>query len=198
MSAPGLPPGPHLDLLLEALDAEAGAQRALLEGDAPTATRMFQAASRRYRASFECAPPASYGRLVGMLKAAIIAGDPVDAATFARHSMIAANPSPTVGYATAIAALVEGDEPTVRAGVAMMRGGDAPFARAADAIAALVDADRAAYERACRAIVADFEARAEHLTGVALAATALMLERLAADRDLACHPESALMPAPTG
>ncbi len=197
MTAPKrLPPGPHLDLLMEALDAEAGAQRALLDGDTPTAAHMFDAAARRYRASYECAPPASYGRLVGMLKAAIIAGSPADAVAFARQALADAAATPTAGYAIAIAALVDGDGETARRGAELMRGGDERFARTADAITALVDGDGAAYEQSCRAIVTDFEERSEHLTGVAIADTAVVLEILAADRGLACHPVSPVMPVP--
>ena len=50
------------------------------------------------------------------------------------------------------------------------------------------------YAAAVRAIVADFESRDEHLTGVPVADTALMLERLAEARGLAAHPASALLP----
>ena len=196
MTGKRLPPGPHLDLLLEALDAEAGAQRALLDGDTATATHLFDAASRRYRASYECAPPGSYGRLVGMLKAAIIAGDPTDAAAFARAALADADATPTAGYAIAIAALVAGDGETARRGVELMSAGDERFVRTAAAITALVDGDRAAYDQACGAIVADFEARSEHLTGVAIADTAVMLEAIASERGFACHPVSSVMPAP--
>jgi hypothetical protein len=44
-------------------------------------------------------------------------------------------------------------------------------------------------------IVADFEGRSEHLTGVPIADTALMLERFAERRGLAARPSSALLPA---
>lgn len=196
MTGKRLPPGPHLDLLLEALDAEAGAQRALLDGDTANAVHMFEAAARRYRASFECAPPASYGRLVGMLKAAILGGDAAEAARYTRQALADADATPTAGYAGAIAALVLGDDDAARGGAGLMRDGDERFARAADAISALVDRDHADYARACRAIVADFESRSEHLTGIAIADTAAMLEVLAAERGMACHPESVLMPAP--
>ena len=76
-----------------------------------------------------------------------------------------------------------------------MRAGSAAFGRAADAIEALADGDDEAYAAAARAIVADFEGREEHLTGVPVADTALMLERLAEPRGLAAHPRSALLPA---
>ena len=76
-----------------------------------------------------------------------------------------------------------------------MREGSPAFGRAADAIEALADGDGERYAAAVRAIVADFEARDEHLTGVPIADTALMLERLAEHRGIAAHPASALLPA---
>jgi hypothetical protein len=77
-----------------------------------------------------------------------------------------------------------------------MRTGSPPFVRAADAIDALVDRDGDRYAAALGTIVADFEGREEHLTGVPIADTALMLERLAAARGIACGPVSPLMPPP--
>lgn len=189
-----LPPGPHLDLLMEALDAEGGAQRALLAGDRETAQHMFDAAVRRYRASWECAPPHSYGRLIGMLKAAVLGGDPVDAASYAREALRGAEDTPPAHYAAAIAALVDGDDSLAREHVSGMRGGDAAFARAADAVAALADRDGSMYAAACHAIVADFEGRSAHLTGVPIADTAAMFEIFAEARGIACRPQSALMP----
>ena len=55
--------------------------------------------------------------------------------------------------------------------------------------------DTAAYRAAVDAIVADFAARSEHLTGVPIADTALMLERLAAERGMAAGVRSPLLPA---
>ena len=83
MSAGTLPPGRHLDLLLSALGVEERAQRALLSGDAEAARRDFEHAADLYRLSWRVAPPRSYGRLIGMMKAAIIHGDAHDEAT--RH-----------------------------------------------------------------------------------------------------------------
>lgn len=191
-----LPPGPHLDLLMEALDAEAGAQRALMAGDAESARPMFEAASRRYRASFECAPPASYGRLVGMLKAAVIAGEAADAADYARAAVEGADPTPTASYVRAIVALIDGDDPLAEDAAASMRSGDAAFGRAADVVEALVRRDGAGYRDACAAILVDFEGREEHLTGVPIADTAVMFESFAGARGMACHPRSPLMPGP--
>ena len=76
-----------------------------------------------------------------------------------------------------------------------MRAGSPAFGRAADAIEALAGGDAEAYAAAVRAIVADFEAREEHLTGVPVADTALMLERLAEPRGLAAHPRARCCPS---
>jgi uncharacterized protein YbjT (DUF2867 family) len=75
-----------------------------------------------------------------------------------------------------------------------MREGSPPFARAAEAIDALAAGDAERYAGAVRAVVADFEGRGEHLTGVPIADTALMLERLAAARGLAAGVTSPLLP----
>jgi hypothetical protein len=136
-----LPEGAHADRLREAIEAEARGHRALLAGE-PAAAALERAAAL-YRASWEAAPPRSFGRLIGMLKAAVIAGDAADAAAYAREAVPEAD-SPPSSYV--------------------------------------------------RAIVADFEQRDEHLTGVPIADTALMLERLAAERGMASGPTSPLLP----
>jgi hypothetical protein len=76
-----------------------------------------------------------------------------------------------------------------------MRNGSPPFVRAADAIDGLLDHDADRYTAAVAEIVADFEGREEHLTGVPIADTALMLERLAEARGMASQPVSPLLPA---
>ncbi|MEA2197852.1 MAG: hypothetical protein QOJ25_1903 [Solirubrobacteraceae bacterium] len=187
--------GPHLDLLREAIAVEGRAQRALLEGDETSAADAFLEASRLYRESWELASPTAFGRLIGMLKAAVIAGDASAAAAYARTQIPDPPESAPSSYALAIAALVEGDEGTARAASAGMRSGSPPFLRAADAIDGLLDRDTVRYAAAIRAIVADFEGREEYLTGVPIADTALMFERLAVARGMACAPESPLLPA---
>lgn len=188
-----LPEGVHADLLREAIAVEGVGHRALLAGD-PAYRDALREAARLYRASWEAAPPASYGRLIGMLKAAVIAGDGVAEAAYVRDRIVEAESAPA-SYACAMAALVQGDDAAAVEGAAGMRAGSPAFVRAADAIAALARRDGGAYASAVQAIVADFEQRGEHLTGVPIADTALMLERLAAVRGLACRPRSALLPA---
>jgi hypothetical protein len=185
--------GPHLDALREAVVLDGAAQRLLLDGD-PGAPDALRQAAARYRDSWELAPPRSFGRLVGMLKASVLAGDAAGAARYAREQVADAD-SPTSSYVLAVAALVLGDDDVAVALADGMRAGDAAFGRAADAIAALGAADAEAYAAAVRSVVADFEGRAEHLTGVPIADTGLMLERLAEARGVAVHPSSALLPA---
>jgi hypothetical protein len=190
-----LPEGPHLDVLREAIAVEAGGQRALLDGDDAAARQALQEAARRYRVSWELAPPASFGRLIGALKAAVLAGTATEMAVYVRRQIPDPVPgSPAAAYARAIAALVGGDDAGAAAEAEAMRAGSPAFGRAADAIVALAHGQREAYAAAVRAIVGDFEARDAHLTGVPIADTALMLERLAAPRGLAVEPASALLP----
>ena len=68
------------------------------------------------------------------------------------------------------------------------------FARTGRALAALATSDSPAYAAALADIVADFEARDRHLSGVAVADTALVLERLAGARGMAVRPQSPLVP----
>ncbi len=187
--------GAHLDLLREAIATEGRAQRALLAGAAGTGRIVMRQASQLYRASLEQAPPGSYGRLIGMLKAAVIAGDARDEAAYARGQLPESADSPPAHYAVAIAALAQGDDTAARTAAAGMRSGSPAFARAANAISALAENDPHSYAEAVGAIVADFERRDQHLTGVPIADTALMLERFAEARALACRPDSSLLPA---
>ena len=75
----------------------------------------------------------------------------------------------------------------------MLAAGDA-FDRTGRALAALARSDAAAYAAALAEIVADFETRDQHLSGVPVADTALVLERLAGARGSAARPQSALVP----
>jgi hypothetical protein len=89
---------------------------------------------------------------------------------------------------------MQGDDERAEPAAGAMAGGGDAFARTADAIAALARADAGAYRGAIAAILTDFESRADHLTGVPIADTAAVLERLAEVRGLAARPDSPLMP----
>jgi hypothetical protein len=113
-----------------------------------------------------------------MLKAAVLGGGGDAEAVIVSRLLPEGGSSPTSWYAVAIAALIRGDAPlALRGADAMREGGDA-FARAADAIAAIAGRDDAAARRAIALIEDDFAARDAHLTGVAIADTAMLLATL--------------------
>jgi hypothetical protein len=184
----------HRALQAAAVEADADAQRRLLAGDEAGAEAFLRESERLYRESWEAAPPGGYGRLVGMLKAAILRGDATGAATYARDALADQIESPTAAYALALACLSAGDDPAGRLAAGRMAAGGEAFERTADALAALARRDEAAYASALRAVLADFEARDLHLTGVPIADTALVLERLAERRGLQQRPVSPLLP----
>ena len=72
----------HRLLQAAAVEADAAAQRCLLSGDRAGAEPYLRIAEQRYRESWEAAPPGGYGRLVGMLKAAILRRDAAAAAAY--------------------------------------------------------------------------------------------------------------------
>ncbi len=196
------------ELLREAIGFDRLAQQALLRGDAARSRTLFRAAAERYRASWEAAGPRAYGRLIGLLKSSILWGEGGHAAGYVRTQLGGAGfrppvtasgdiqaTSPPACYALALATLAQGDDEAALPAIEGMRAGeDEAFARTADALHALASGDRGAYAAAVEAIVADFAAREVHLTGVAFADTAVMLERLAAPRGMAVRPASAVMP----
>jgi hypothetical protein len=182
-------------LMQEAVATEADGHRALLSGDDDAGRELMRRAAALYRESWEAAGPRAFGRLIGMQKAAVIAGGASEEAHYARGELAPDGDSPPSWYALAIAALVEGDDDLARRAAEGMREGPDAFVRAADAIAALADRDANRYAAAVAAIVNDFEQRDEHLTGVPIADTALMLERIAAERGMAARPASELLPA---
>ena len=185
----------HRELQAHAVEADATAQRYLLTGDRVAAEPFLHASELLYRASWDVAPPGGYGRLVGMLKAAILRGVAAPrAAAFVREELGDTGGSPTAAYALALACLaLDDDAAAADAAAEMAAGGDA-FERTAAALAALAERDEAAYAAALDAVIADFEARDLHLTGVPIADTALVLEELAEPRGLAQHPASPLLP----
>ncbi len=118
-----LPEGPHLDRMREAIAAEARGHRA------PAARRRRgggagDARGRRLLPRLLGArAAASWGRLIGMLKAAVIAGDAsLGGASFARERVRPMTDSPAAAYATAIAALVQGEDAAARARASGWRG----------------------------------------------------------------------------
>jgi hypothetical protein len=189
--------GPHRDLMLQAIAREGEAHRAALDGDREAAVTAYAGAIELYRRSWELAPPKSYGRLVGLLKASVLGGAAEQGAAYVRGQLAAeaaGEPSATAGYVLAVAALVGGDDERAARFAGAMRGASEAHDRTADAIAALAIGDGVAYRAAVEAIVADFGARESHLTGVAIADTAAMLEAIAGERGVAAGLGGPLLP----
>jgi hypothetical protein len=131
-----------------------------------------------------------------MLKSAILAGRGDQYTVYVTSAIPDQDvTSPPAAYTRALCALAAGDDNGAAHWAEVMRAGSGAFERTAEAIAALATNDKRAYERALTAIVRDFEQRGNHLTGVAIADTALMLDELAARRGMRAGVRSPLMPA---
>ena len=170
----------HEDAMREAIAADGDAQRALLAGE--RRARAAAARGRAYRASWEAAPPRSFGRLVGYAKASILAGE--NPAPYVREQLGDEATRRPPAWALALAALSRTATTTRRR--APPRGCAPARTRSAappDAVTALAAARPRGVRggRAARSSTTS-RRREEHLTGVPIADTALVLDRLAERR----------------
>ena len=172
----------------------------LMQGRRAEAVGWFTRSAQRYRESYEHAPAGSWGRLIGALKARILAGDEAGAradAAWVLAEQAGGSASPVGRYAAALAALVLDDDQQAGALAASLRNEpEEAFPRpVAEALAALARRDGPAYGRAARAVLASFESRDAHLEDIPVADTVLVLEALAQRRGLAAGLRSDLLPA---
>ena len=182
----------------EAIAHEGAAHERMLAGDRAGAAGDLRRAAGAYRASWAAATAGTgYGRLIGLVKCTVLAGDPAEAADAAAYvrAEVGLADSPAASYASGLAALVDGDDRAALAAAERMRPAGDAFARAGEAVAALAGHDGPAYSAAIEAIVADFAARDAHLTGVPIADTALVLDTLAARRGMSSGVISPLLPS---
>ena len=171
----------------------------LMQGRPGDASAWLTRSAERYRESFVGAPPESWGRPVGAVKARLLAGDREGAAADARWALAAGaaeSASPIGRYAGALAYLVLGadQEAAVTAGSLQREAPDAFPAPVADALAALAARDSPAYDAAIRAVLRSFEDRDAYLEDAAVADTALVLQALAKPRALTITLSSPLLP----
>ena len=117
---------------------------------------------------------------------AILAGDGGRAPATRAVAETAGADSPAAAYVRALALVALGRVPDP---TPLLDAGP-EFARTGRALAAIAAADGRGYAAALREILDDFEAREQHLTGVAFADTAAVLERLAEPRGIAVHPRA--------
>jgi len=156
-------------------------------------------AAARWRESWDTAPPDSWGRPIGAVKAMLIAGRDAEVEELARWTLelgAATAASPIGRYAGALALLALERWPEARHVAAGLRGRDDFPPRVADALAAIAAEDRLGYAEAVEDVVASFESREEYLEDVAVADTALALQALAAKRGIAHElPSSPVLPS---
>jgi hypothetical protein len=180
-------------------NAAGGAGLALLmDGRRDEAGSWFARAAERYRESFPEAPPGSWGRPIGAVKARLLAGDWDGARAGAEWALDVDSrdaESPIGRYAACLALLVldHDDEALVQA--ASIQGRDDFPADVADALAALALRDVKAYEKAIRSVLLSFETREEYLEDIPVADTVIMLQALAARCGIAARLSSPLLPA---
>ena len=170
-----------------------------MQGRDAEAAGWFARSAARYRESFDQAPPGSWGRLVGAVKARLLARDDEGAAAEAEWALRAipsAERSPIARYAAALAALALGDDDRAAALARDLRaaGGDVFPPDVADALLALAERDRAAYAEGTARVLSSFEAREAYLEDVPVADTVIVLERLAERRGIAAGLRSPLLP----
>lgn len=158
----------------------------LMAGHSDEAAAWLRRAAVSYRESWDGAPPDSWGRPIAAMKSLLLAGDDVaDAARWALDAGVAEATSPIGIYAGALALLVLGQNDDARELAATLRDrGDFPAAVAA-ALVAIAAADHAGYSRAIEELLDDFERRTDFLEDVPVADTVLVLQHLAAGRELA-------------
>ena len=180
-------------------NAAAGAGLSLLmAGRREEAAEWFDRAVRRYRESYELAPPGSWGRPIAALKARILAGDWSGAEEEARWALgegaVDAD-SPIGRYAGALALLTLGrDEDARPVADSLRERNDFPH-DVADALATLAAEDVLGYTYAIESVLESFEQRDEYLEDIPVADTVIVLQALAGRRHMAADLASALLPA---
>ena len=168
----------------------------LMDGRRGESREWLRGAAKRYRESWEGAPPESWGRPIAAMKSLLIAGDDAsEAARWAIEAGAVDAESPIGLYAGALALLVLGEDVAARAPAGALRGREDFPPAVADALAALAVADRAGYATAVAAVLASFEGRTDFLEDMPVADTVLVLQVLASRRGVAVEPRtSALLP----
>ena len=160
------------------------------------ATRLVRAAER-YRESFAEAPPGSWGRPIGAMKARLLAEDWAGAAADARWALeagAAEADSPIGRYAAALAQLVLGDDEHARVHADAIRTRDDFPAEVGDALAFLAAHDVLGYTQAVEGVLESFVNREEYLEDVPVADTVLVLQALAERRGVTAELSSPLLP----
>src|SRR5579864_4640580 len=165
----------------------------LMDGRRDEATEWLRRAAERYRESWGAGAPAdSWGRPIAAMKALLIAGDDAsDAARWALDAGAAEAESPVGRYAATLAFLVLGRDVDARIAAETLVDRDDFPRDVADALLMIAGLDRNEYAAAVLSVLESFEQRDDFLEDVRVADTVLVLQALAAARDMAIElPES--------
>jgi hypothetical protein len=170
----------------------------LMAGDTESAREWFDRAVDRYRESFALAPPGSWGRPIGMIKARLLAHDWPGAESESRWTLeqgAADADSPIGRYAATLALLVLGRNDEARVLADGLRTHDGFPAPVGDALAFIAAEDPLGYTEAAESVLESFETRHEYLEDIPVADTVIVLQTLAARRGMAAKLTSELLPA---
>ena len=197
---PSEPDARQKQLVRVAMAATGAGLARLMQGRRAEAAGWLARSAERFRESFAHAPPGSWGRLIGAMKARVLAGDWEGAEADARWALAQAPAeaeSPIGRYAAVLAQLVVGEDAQARGLAEVLRREDeSAFLRpVAEALAALAVADADAYREAAVRVLASFEDREAYLEDIPVADTVVVLEALAARRGLEAGLRSPLLPA---
>jgi hypothetical protein len=178
--------------------AYAAGLAALMDGEPEDARDWLARAAESYRESFVGAPPDSWGRPIGAMKARLIAGDADGAADDARWALdVGAGEaaSPIGRYAATLALLVLGRDHGARVLADDLRIHEDFPTDVGDALAYLAaGTDAVGYTEAIESVLESFEERGEYLEDIPVADTVLALQALARERGLEVELESGLLP----
>jgi hypothetical protein len=179
-------------------NAAAGAGLALLMQDRQSeAAGWLTQAAERYEESLADAPPGSWGRSIGAMKALLLGGDREGAEKAARVALelgAAKAESPIGRYTAGLALLMLDRDEEARPVAASLRGREDFPQDVADALATLAAGDRVGYAYAIESVLESFETRDEYLEDIPVADTVMVFQGLAARRDLAAELSSSLLP----
>jgi hypothetical protein len=194
------PDGRQKQLVRVAMAATGAGLARLMQGRRAEASGWLARSAERFRESHADAPPGSWGRLIGAVKARVLAGDWAGAAADAEWTLEqgpAEAESPIGRYAAALALLVLGrDEEAAGLAEGLQEEDEAAFPSAvADALSGLAGSDAEAYGDAVDRGLVSFEGREAYLEDIPVADTVVVLEALAGRRDLATGLRSRLLPA---
>ena len=160
----------------------------LMQGRDAEAAGWFTRSAERYRESWPDAPPASWGRLIGALKARVLARDWEGAEADARWALeqdSAADGSPIGAYAAMLAHLILGQDSEATQLRGALEDEEAFPAAVAAALSAVARGHAEDYAVAVAAVLGSFEERDEYLEDIPVADTVIVLEALAERRGMA-------------